>query len=407
MSSSTVRFPGTQGFGLAARFDEPAGRTRAVALFAHCFTCSKDTKAATYVSQALAARGIAVLRFDFTGLGASEGDFADTSFSSNVGDLLAAAKYLRENCQAPQILIGHSLGGAAALAAAAQIPELRAVATIGAPFDPAHVGHLVESGRAEIEAHGEAQVNIGGRPFRVKKQFLYDLMQHDAGRTIAGLRRALLVFHSPHDTIVGIDNAAKIFGAAKHPKSFVSLDDADHLLSRAEDASYAAEVLAAWASRYLDPATDAKADSVQGVRVVEAGKGAFAQDIFTGRHVLRADEPLAVGGNDSGPNPYDFLLAALGACTAMTVRLYAARKQWPLERVAVELKHDKIHASECADCETKVGRIDQIEREVILEGGLDEVQRERLMEIANKCPVHQTLHAEVRIPTRLKPRDPG
>jgi fermentation-respiration switch protein FrsA (DUF1100 family) len=258
MRSQAVRFPGTQGFELAARLDEPVGGPRAFALFAHCFTCSKDTKAATYVSQALAARGIAVLRFDFTGLGASDGDFADTSFSSNVGDLLAAARYMRERARAPQILIGHSLGGAAALAAAEQIPEVRAVATLGAPFSPAHVGQLVESGRAAIEAQGEAQVNIGGRPFRVKRQFLDDLMQHDAGKTIAGLRKAIVVFHSPCDTVVDIDNAAKIFLAARHPKSFISLDDADHLLSRAEDASYAAEVLAAWASRYIEPATDSK-----------------------------------------------------------------------------------------------------------------------------------------------------
>jgi uncharacterized OsmC-like protein/fermentation-respiration switch protein FrsA (DUF1100 family) len=405
MSTTTVKFPGTQGVELAARLELPAGEPRAFALFAHCFTCSKDTKAAAYISQALAARGIAVLRFDFTGLGASGGEFADTSFSSNIGDIVAAAKYLRDRHRAPQILIGHSLGGAAVLAAAPQIAEVRAVATLGAPFDPEHVAHLIEPGRAEIEAKGEAQVNIGGRPFRVKRQFLDDLARHDLAKSIAAMRKALLVFHSPRDKVVGIDNAAKIFVAAKHPKSFVSLDDADHLISRAEDAAYAAEVLTAWASRFLERATQAKrtdAVPVDGVRVIEAGEGRFAQHIFAGRHRLRADEPIAAGGDDSGPSPYDLLLAGLGACTAMTLRLYAEQKKWPLERVAVDLRHAKIHATDCAECETKEGRIDRIEREVSLEGALDETQRARLLEIANKCPVHRTLHSEVHIPTVLK-----
>jgi len=405
MSEKTVKFPGTQGFELAARLELPAGEPRAFALFAHCFTCSKDTKAAAYISQALAARGIAVLRFDFTGLGASGGEFADTSFSSNIGDLVAAAKVLREQHRAPQILIGHSLGGTAVLAAAPQIPEVRAVATLGAPFDPEHVAHLIEPGRAEIEAKGEAQINIGGRAFRVKRQFLDDLARHDLAKSIAGMRKALLVFHSPRDKVVGIDNAAKIFVAARHPKSFVSLDDADHLISRAEDAAYAAEVLAAWASRFLERATDAKkadAAPVEGVRVTEAGEGRFAQQIVAGRHRLRADEPIAAGGDDSGPSPYDLLLAGLGACTAMTLRMYAEQKNWPLERVSVDLKHAKIHATDCAECETKEGRIDRIEREVTLEGTLDEAQRARLLEIANRCPVHRTLDSEVFIPTVLK-----
>ncbi len=405
MSAKTVRFPGTQGVELAARHDLPANEPRAHALFAHCFTCSKDTKAAAYISQALAARGIAVLRFDFTGLGASGGEFADTSFSSNIDDLVAAAQFLRQHHRAPQILIGHSLGGAAVLAAAAKIPEARAVATIGAPFDPAHVAHLLGAGRVEIEQRGEAQVDIGGRPFRIKKQFLDDLAKHDAAKSIAGLRKALLLLHAPRDTVVDIDNAAKIFVAAKHPKSFVSLDGADHLLSRAEDAAYTAEVLAAWTSRYLEPAkkTDRAAPAaIEGVRVIEAGEGRFAQQVFAGRHRLRADEPIAAGGDDSGPSPYALLLAGLGACTAMTLRMYAEQKKWPLERVAVDLKHAKIHATDCAECETREGRIDRIEREISLEGALDEAQRARLLEIANKCPVHRTLHAEVHIPTRLK-----
>ncbi len=403
MNSRSVRFTGTQGAELAARLDLPARTPRAYALFAHCFTCSKDTRAAAYISQALAGRGIAVLRFDFTGLGASAGEFAQTNFSSNVGDLLAAAAYLREHHRAAQILVGHSLGGAAVLAAAGQAPEqlseVRAVATLGAPFDPAHVSRLVSAGRTEIESKGEAEVNIGGRPFRIRRQFLDDLDRQDPEKNLASLRKALLVFHSPRDTIVGIDNAAKIFMAAKHPKSFVSLDDADHLLTRAEDAAYAAEVLAAWASRYLEP--ESAAEPVPGVRVVEALEGKFAQHIDAGRHRLRADEPASAGGDDTGPSPYDLLLAGLGACTAMTLRLYAERKKLPLERVAVDLTHDKIHATDCAECETQDGRIDRIERVITLEGPLNEEQRARLLEIADKCPVHRTLHSEVWIPTRL------
>jgi putative redox protein len=397
MPSRSIRFPAAQGHELAARLELPATTPRAYALFAHCFTCSKDSKGATYISQALAGRGIAVLRFDFTGLGMSGGDFADSNFSSNVGDLLAAANYLREQHQAPQLLVGHSLGGAAVLAAAHDIPEARAVSTIGSPYEPKHIAHLLRDGKDQILTAGEAQVDIGGRPFTVRKQFLEDLERHDPAQTIGSLRKALLILHSPRDRIVDIGNAANIFMAARHPKSFVSLDDADHLLSRAEDAAYAAEVLAAWASRYLEQGTE----RVPGVRVMEAGHGKFAQDILAGRHRLRADEPESAGGMDSGPSPYELLAAALGACTAMTIRMYAEHKKLPLEHVTVDLAHEKIHAADCAECETREGRIDRIERVITLEGDLDEAQRARLLEIANKCPVHRTLHSEVYIPTRL------
>ncbi len=402
MPAESIRFAGSQGQQLAALLDTPPDIPRAYALFAHCFTCSKDSKAATYIAQALAARGIATMRFDFSGLGGSTGDFADTNFSSNVDDLLAAVDWLRAHRAAPQILIGHSLGGAAVLAAAARVPEARALATIGAPFDPAHVAHLVDSGRAEIEATGEARVNIGGRPFLVRKQFLDDLAAQRPAQTIGALRKALIVFHSPRDTIVGIDNAAQIFMAAKHPKSFVSLDDADHLLSRSEDASYAAQVLAAWASRYLDPEPQQDAPA-QGVRVAETGAGRFSQLIVAGRHRLRADEPVAAGGDDSGPSPYELLLAGLGACTSMTLRMYAAQKQWPLERVTVDLRHEKIHAADCAECETREGRIDRIERMIRIEGPLEPAQRARLLEIADRCPVHRTLNSQVHIVTKEVP----
>lgn len=388
MPTETIRFPGTQGAQIAARLDTPVDAPRAYALFAHCFTCSKDSKAAAYVAQALADHGVATLRFDFSSL----------EFSANLEDLLAAAAWLRVQRAAPQILAGHSLGGAAVLAVAARIPEVRAVATLGAPFDPSHVSHLVTVAK---ETDANLQVNIAGRQFQVAKSFFDELAGQNTVAIIAALRKPLLVFHSPRDTIVDIENASKIFLAAKHPKSFVSLDRADHLLTQKGDARYAATVLAAWASRYLEPDLDVR-EAVPGVRVAEAGEGRFAQLITAGRHRLRADEPASVGGDDSGPGPYDLLLAGLGACTSMTVRMYAEQKKWPLERVTVDLKHDKVHASDCAECETREGKIDKIERVMTLEGNLDEAQRARLLEIANKCPVHRTLHAEVWVPTTLR-----
>jgi putative redox protein len=407
--SKAVSFPSAGGHALAARLDTPSAvAPRAYALFAHCFTCSKESKAATFISEALTDAGIAVLRFDFTGLGESEGDFANTTFSSNIADLVAAASWLEREHRAPAILIGHSLGGAAVLAAAARIPGAAAVATINAPADPGHVAHLFDAQRATIDAHGEAVVELAGRKFRVRREFLEDVAAQRLAPAIASLRRALIVFHAPRDTVVGIDNAATIFQAAKHPKSFVSLDDADHLLTQRSDARYVGAVLAAWSSRYL-PAHDEGERFVGGPRdtvlVHETRAGKFQQEITIGPHRLLADEPTSAGGDDSGPSPYDLLAAALGACTAMTVRLYADRKAFPLERVRVSLRHEKIHASDCSECETKEGRIDRIERLIELEGPLDEAARAKLLEIADKCPVHRTLHSEVFVPTRLVDAD--
>lgn len=401
--TAMIRFPGALGDALAARLDLPPGPPRAYALFAHCFTCSKETHAAARVARALTARGMAVLRFDFTGLGGSEGEFANTNFSSNIADLAAAASWLRERHEAPKILIGHSLGGAAVLAAAALVPEAVAVATIGAPADPGHVRRLLTSAQ-DVERDGEARIAIAERTFTIRKQFLDDLAGHNMREHIATLRKALLVLHSPRDTIVEIDNASQIFMAAKHPKSFVSLDTADHLLTRKEDSVYVAEVLSAWASRYIGGAADeetADEEPAGTVKVTETREGKFKQRVSAGRHRFIADEPVSHGGDDAGPSPYDLLVAALGACTAMTVRLYADSKALPLERVTVRLKHEKVHAQDCAECETKDAKIDRIEREIELTGALDASQRARLIEIANKCPVHRTLHSEVWIPTRL------
>ncbi len=403
MSAVTDRvdFPSRTGVRLAARLERPVGVTRACAIFAHCFTCSKESRAATRIARALAARGIAVLRFDFTGLGQSEGDFANTSFSSNIEDLVAAADYLRDTHGAPTLLIGHSLGGAAVLAAAARIPEVRAVASLGAPSDPSHVIKHLEPSLEAIEAEGSARIELAGREFTITRQFLDDIRQQNLTDTLAGLSAAVMIMHSPVDRVVGIDHAAAIFQAVKHPKSFVSLDQADHFLSRAADAEYAADVLAAWASRYLPPRKDPPV--VEGVVTVrESREGKFTQSIRAGRHHLTADEPTSAGGLDRGPSPYDLLLASLGACTAMTLRMYAEHKTLPLDRVTVSLRHDRIHADDCASCtESTTGRVDRIERHLHLEGDLDDTQRTRLLEIANRCPVHRTLEGEKEIVTRL------
>lgn len=407
MQSTRITFANRQQQKLSARLDLPIdGAPLAYALFAHCFTCSKNLKAVTNISRALTRRRIAVLRFDFTGLGESEGDFADTNFSSNVSDLIQAAAFLREHYEGPKILIGHSLGGAAVLQAAADIASSVAVATIGAPCDPAHVAKHLSSVRETIEAEGEAEIVLAGRKFKIKKQFLDDLEMTRMQEKIHRLKRALLIFHSPIDDTVDIENASQIFQSALHPKSFVSLDRADHLLTREEDSLYVGEVLAAWAGKYLAAGDDAvkkpglrpEADLV----VVRTGQEGFLTEVQANGHPLIADEPVEVGGTNRGPSPYEFLSTALGTCTGMTLRMYADRKKWPLEAVVVRLQHGKVHADDCGECEEKGARIDVIEREIELFGDLDEAQRQRLLEIADKCPVHRTLHSEIVVNTRLR-----
>jgi uncharacterized OsmC-like protein/alpha/beta superfamily hydrolase len=401
--SDKVEFRGANGDLLAGRLDQPAGRPQAFGLFAHCFTCSKDVFAAQRIATGLAKRGIAVLRFDFTGLGNSAGDFGNTNFSSNIADLVAAADFLRAQHQAPQILIGHSLGGAAVRLAAMKIPECAAVATLNASFDPQHVQHLFADSLDTIRREGAATVTLAGRSFTLRKDFVDDLMTHAPAENLRQLKRALLIFHGTQDEIVGIENARLAYEAALHPKSFVALDAADHFISKREDAAYVADLLAAWIHRYLDRGSMV-AEPVAGtgtVVVTGAGEGMFPQLISAHGHRLRADEPVEVGGTDSGPGPYDFLLAGLGACTAMTLRMYAERKKWPLENAQVTLRHAKIHAADCAECETKAGMLDRIERIIRLDGPLDTERKARLMEIADKCPVHRTLTSEIRIETRV------
>ncbi|MTI43721.1 putative redox protein [Roseibium hamelinense] len=400
-----IEFEGAHGAQLAARLDLPAGHIRAYALFAHCFTCSKDIAAARQIASALSAGGIAVLRFDFTGLGGSGGDFSSTDFSSNVEDLKRAADYLRQNFEAPQLLIGHSLGGAAVLSAAGDLSEVRAVATIGAPSDADHVIHNFHGALDEIRANGEGDVQLAGRTFKIRKEFIDDLETQTVRQKVADLKKALLVMHAPLDETVGIDNASNIFVAAKHPKSFVTLDKADHLLSREDDAAYAARVIAAWASGYLDR-EDAvsKGDEFEGVDVAETRLGKFQATVSTGHHRLIADEPESYGGFDSGPSPYDYLSAALGACTVMTLRMYADRKRIDIDRIGTRVLHGKVHAADCAECSDELrarpGKIDRFERIIQLEGNLDEPTRARMIEIADKCPVHKTLEAGAAIVTK-------
>ena len=403
MPSERFQFTGSEGQQLAAALDLPEREPVAYALFAHCFTCGKDVLAARRIAVELAAKGIAVLRFDFTGLGSSEGDFANSTFSSNVADLVRAADHLRKTRQAPALLIGHSLGGAAILAAAERIPDAKAVVTIAAPSDPAHVTGLFKDRIEDIREHGKVEVQLAGRPFHISSEFLDDIAEHNLMAQVTKLHKALLIMHAPADDTVGIDNATHIFVAAKHPKSFVSLAGADHLLSGKRDAAYVADVIAAWAERYIDPVV-AEPVAVSGeapgrVVVRETRNSKFQQTVSIGPHQMLADEPATAGGEDTGPGPYDFVLAGLGACTSMTMRLYADRKSLPLQRVTVTLKHSKIHAEDCAECETRAGMLDQIERVIAMEGALDAEQRRKLMEIADKCPVHRTLTSEIRIVT--------
>jgi uncharacterized OsmC-like protein/pimeloyl-ACP methyl ester carboxylesterase len=405
MQFQKLVFENAQGRKLAARLDLPIDeKPLAFAIFAHCFTCTKNFNAVVNINRSLTRNGIAVLRFDFTGLGESEGDFADTNFSTNVDDLVAAAEFLKSDFEAPKLLIGHSLGGAAVLQAAPKIPSCVAVSTINAPADLSHLPTFLGDSIGEIQREGQSKITLTGREFTIKKQFIDDLERTRMQDTIRGLKRALLIFHSPKDSIVNIENAAQIYQAARHPKSFVSVDGADHLLSDRKDSLYVGAVLAQWVLRYIGVPEEEKSpdNPADNHILVRTGKRGYQTEINANGHSLIADEPISVGGSNTGPTPYDLLVSALGACTSMTIRMYADRKKWPLDGIGVRLLHQKVHAEDCVHCESKSGKIDVIEREIELTGDLDDEQRRRLLEIADKCPVHKTLHSEIAVRSRLR-----
>ncbi|MDR9456063.1 MAG: bifunctional alpha/beta hydrolase/OsmC family protein [Salegentibacter sp.] len=402
MKTNKVKFKNKNGEELMGYLELPHNQDpHNFVLFAHCFTCNKNFFAAKNISRSLASAGYGVLRFDFTGLGESEGDFSDTNFSGNIQDLVAAAEFLKEEHQAPGLLVGHSLGGAAVLYAAKQIASVKAVATVAAPSTIKHVEGLLRSNIDEIEKSGKASVNIGGRPFEVKKQFLDDIREHDLSSYLSDLKRALLILHSPQDRIVGIKNAEELYVAAKHPKSFISLDGASHLMEAEEDAVYAGNTIATWAQKYLQIEEKTLPESQSDV-VANLGSTGYTTQMKAGKHHFTADEPVKAGGNDYGPTPYQLVSAGLAACTSMTLHMYARRKKWPLENVETHVSYSREHASDCDNCEDKAAKLDTFKREIQIKGDLDEKQKKRLLEIADKCPVHKSLTSKNQIPTFLK-----
>ena len=402
MQSKKIQFTNQAGETLSARLDLPVNQhPHTYVLFAHCFTCNKNLTAVRNISRALTIEGFAVFRFDFTGLGESEGEFADTNFSSNVQDLIEAAEMLAQKYKAPAILVGHSLGGTAVIKAAAALDFVKAVATIGSPFSPTHVSHLFAKNIETIEEEGLAEVNIGGRPFTVKKQFLEDIKEKSLANTLRNLRKPILIMHSPQDRTVEVENAAKIYDAAFHPKSFVTLDGADHLLTNKADSLYAGDMIASWSKRYIDLPAKEKLKVEKDV-AVRLGNEGYTTDIMVGKHGLTADEPVEVGGNEFGPTPYDLVSAGLGACTAMTLQMYARRKGWDLQEVDVQLSHSKDYVEDQSHLEASKSKIDHFERTIRMEGDLDDDQKTRLLEIADRCPVHRTLHSNIRVSTKLK-----
>jgi len=403
LSLNKISFKNGLGQNLSGKLELPNDRhPHNFVLFAHCFTCNKNLGAVRNISRSLTSKGLGVLRFDFTGLGESEGDFADTNFSGNVEDLIAAAEFLKQNYQAPSVLIGHSLGGAAAIFAAKKIVSIKAVATIGAPSDPAHVQLLLKNNIQEIEAQGKALVNLSGRDFTIKKQFLDDLQANSLNATAKNLEKALLVLHSPQDTTVAIKNAEDIYIAARHPKSFISLDGADHLLMRKEDAIYVGNVIAGWCSRYIDIPAHAQLKTDHQVAASINNMEGFTTEMKVGNHYMIADEPTSVGGNDFGPSPYELVSAGLSACTVMTIKMYVNRKGWDFKNVEVHTSYSKTHIKDCEDCEDPNAKIDTFERVIKIEGDLDEKQIKRILQIADKCPVHKTLHSDTQIITTLQ-----
>ncbi|MBR9922903.1 MAG: alpha/beta fold hydrolase [Bacteroidetes bacterium] len=407
MSSTKVHFTNKNGYELSAKLELPVDQLpHTFAIFAHCFTCNKNLSAVRNISRALNMEGIAVLRFDFTGLGESEGDFADTNFTSNIQDLMAAAEFLSEEYMAPAIMIGHSLGGAAAICAGSHLESVKAIATVGSPAAPEHVSHLLGEDVSEIEEEGAATVNISGRSFKVKKQFLEDIREQNLDEQLKNMRKAILFMHSPQDEVVSIENAATLYERAFHPKSFISLDGADHLLSDKEDSQYVGQMIGSWAKRYIDLPKKEKLNAKKQV-AVRLGEKGFTTEVMVRKHHLTADEPESVGGNDFGPTPYELVAAGLGACTAMTLQMYARRKKWDLREVTVHLDHYKDYTDDFQNPDDKKSQIDHFDRTIIVEGELDKKQKDRLLEIADRCPVHRTLHQDVKVLTEIKEEHEG
>jgi uncharacterized OsmC-like protein/alpha/beta superfamily hydrolase len=402
MDSKKVFFTNKSGERISGRMEMPPNqKPQNYAIFAHCFTCNKNFNAVRNITRALALRGFGVLQFDFTGLGDSEGDFSETNFSGNVEDLIAAANFLSKEYASPSLLVGHSLGGAAVIFAAKEIDSITAIATIGAPSNPKHVKHLFVNSLQEIQESGKAIVNLGGRNFTIKQQFVDDLEKQSLPELIRKIRKAILILHSPQDTTVGIENASEIFTSAHHPKSFVSLDGADHLLSKKEDSQYAGELIASWSRRYIEEKEQKEIRSTHQVAALLERENKFTTSIKIGPHYLVADEPPEIGGNNYGPTPYDLLASSLAACTAMTIKMYAERKHWDLEDVEVHITHSKEHAEDCKQMDNEAAKIDVLNREIIVTGNLDDKQKQRIAEIADKCPVHKTLHGAIKVKTKM------
>lgn len=402
MNSIRVKFKNKEGVELAGKLELPLDKKpQQFALFAHCFTCGKDLKAERNIALALTQKGWGVLRFDFTGLGQSSGDFEDSNFTTNLNDIHAASAFLEVNYQAPKLLIGHSLGGAAVLMAGGEMESVRAIATIGAPSEPNHVTHLFQESLDEIEEKGKARVVLAGREFFIKDQFVKDLEDNGVDKAIKQLRgKSILILHSPQDDTVGISNARHLYNKLHHPKSFVSLDGADHLLSFASDSAYAGNVIGTWVERYTPVAPPEAMETDEQV-VVRLNEGPFLTEILSGNHHLLADEPKSVGGENLGPSPYELVSAGLGACTAMTIKMYADRKKWPLEEVSVHLSYDNSYIEDIQHCDSEERKIGRFIRNIEVKGDLDEKQRARILEIANKCPVHKTLKSASEIETKL------
>lgn len=398
MKSTKLKIENKKGHILNAFLELPANqKPNYYVIFAHCFTCSSTLGAVRNISNTLTTHGFGVVRFDFTGLGRSEGEFSESHFSGNVDDLIAVHNYMKTNFEAPCLLVGHSLGGAAVLVAASQLDDIKAVATIGAPATVSHVKHLFSHNINEIPEDVDVQVNIGGRPFVINKEFVSDFDKTDLPTIVKNLRKPLLILHSPIDTIVGIENAKQLYHHAHHPKSFVSLDNADHLLTNSKDSRYAGNMIGTWVERYFpkkeNEMLDTEGEQLVGhLNLIEDN---FTTKIQTKNHDMIADEPISVGGNDFGPSPYQYLYAGLAACTTMTLKMYADRKGWDLQEVFVYISHSKKKNTELGIELEKPTRLDFITKKLKFVGDLSEEQKQRLKEIAAKCPVHKTLAGNV------------